>query len=122
LSNPGLLVPLSNTLSAALLTYRCVPCNYQPVISAASISPTAPFTTQALIASATATDPEGDSIAFSYQWQQSTNNLSFTDLAVTYSNTLPSAVTVSGDYYRVVHHSQRRPDQRLAIYHHVLCS
>src|SRR5437899_11398560 len=49
--------------------------NHPPVIDAASISPSNPTTTNDLLATVTsASDPDGDTITYAYQWQESTNN------------------------------------------------
>ncbi len=77
--------------------------NHAPVIIAASISPASPTTTNDLVATVTSTnDPDGDPITFAYQWQQSTNNVAFTNLTGQTTGTLDAALTVAGDYYRVI--------------------
>jgi subtilisin-like proprotein convertase family protein len=75
--------------------------NSLPVISAASLSPIAPTTTNDLVANVTsASDADGDTITFAYQWQQSVDSSNFSNIAFT-TNTLPAAATVAGDYYLV---------------------
>ena len=77
--------------------------NQPPVINAASINPSSPTTTNNLIAAVTSTnDPDGDPITFAYQWQESTNNVVFTNLTAQTSNTLVASTTVAGDYYQVI--------------------
>ena len=76
--------------------------NHPPVIIAASISPGSPSTTNDLIAAVTsASDADGDPITFAYQWRQSTDNATFSNIAFT-AGTLPAVATVAGDYYRVL--------------------
>jgi subtilisin-like proprotein convertase family protein len=76
--------------------------NSPPVISAASISPVSPTTTNDLVVTITSTnDPDNDPITFTYQWQQSPDNITFTNLAFT-ASILPAAATVAGDYYQVM--------------------
>jgi hypothetical protein len=75
--------------------------NQPPVVTAASISPASPTTTNVLSVTGISTnDPDGDPITLAYQWQQSTNNVTFTNIAFV-ANTLPAAATIAGDYYRV---------------------
>jgi hypothetical protein len=79
------------------------PVNHSPVISAASINPSLPTTTNDLVATVTsASDSDGDPIALSYQWQQSTNGIAFVNLPGQAADTLGAAATVAGDSYRVV--------------------
>jgi hypothetical protein len=47
-------------------------------------------------------DPNGDSITYAYQWQQSTNNAAFVNMAGQTSSTLAATLTSAGSYYRVV--------------------
>jgi hypothetical protein len=49
-----------------------------------------------------ATDPQGIPVSYAWQWQQSTNNAVFINLAGQTANTLSSIVTRAGYYYRVV--------------------
>lgn len=73
-----------------------------PVISAASVLPGSPTTTNDLVASVTSSnDADGDPIIFTYQWQQSTDSTNFANVAFT-SDTLPASATTAGDYYRVL--------------------
>jgi hypothetical protein len=77
--------------------------NQPPVISAASVTPAAPTRTNSLLAQVTAAnDPNGDTINYAYQWQQSTNNTAFATIAGQTSSTLSAALTSAGSYYRVV--------------------
>jgi hypothetical protein len=76
---------------------------HPPVIAGASITPSAPTRTNALLAVVTsATDPQGIPINYAYQWQQSTNNAAFVALAGQSAGTLSAAATRAGFYYRVV--------------------
>ena len=63
----------------------CVGSSYHPpVVSAASISPGSPTTTNILAVTGISTnDPDGDPITLAYQWQQSTNNVAFANLTGT---------------------------------------
>ncbi len=73
-----------------------------PVISAASIAPGSPTTTNDLVASVTSSnDADGDPITVAYQWQQSIDGSNFSDVAFT-ANPLPASATIAGDYYRVL--------------------
>jgi len=77
--------------------------NQPPVINAASISPAVPTRTNSLFALVTgASDPNGDSINYVYQWQQSTNNTTFINMAGQTASTVSSSVTLAGSYYRVL--------------------
>ena len=73
-----------------------------PVISAASVLPGSPTTTNDLVVSVTSSnDADGDPIILAYQWQQSSDNTNFANVAFT-SDTLPASATIAGDYYRVL--------------------
>jgi hypothetical protein len=70
-----------------------------PVISAASISPASPTTTNDLVANVTSSnDADGDPITFSYQWQESTTNL----VGQTASNLLASTIFAGGSYRCII--------------------
>jgi hypothetical protein len=72
--------------------------NTPPVISAASVNPALPTTTNELLAVVTsASDADGDPITFAYQWQESATNL----VGQIASNLLASA-TFAGGFYRCV--------------------
>jgi len=76
--------------------------NSPPFITAASISPSAPNTTQDLAAAVTSYgDPDGDPVTFAYQWQESTDDVAFSNIGFT-AATLPASATAVGRYYRVV--------------------
>jgi hypothetical protein len=76
--------------------------NTPPVITAASISPASPTTTNILTVTGISTnDPDNDPVTLAYQWQQSTNNIAFTNLVGQTASTLGAAITIAGDYYRV---------------------
>lgn len=71
--------------------------NSPPVITAASITPAIPDTTDDLVASVISyTDDDGDLVSHFYQWQDGTNNIAHT------SNTLPAAATIAGKSYRCI--------------------
>ncbi len=79
------------------------PPNHAPVINTATISPSAPTTTNTLLAVVTsATDPDGDPISYTYQWQQSANNTTFNNLTGQSASSLTAVWTIAGDYYRVI--------------------
>jgi hypothetical protein len=79
------------------------PPNLAPVINAAAITPSAPTTTNTLLAVVTsATDPNGDPISYAYQWQQSANNTTFINLTGQTAGSLTAVWTIAGDYYRVI--------------------
>ena len=76
--------------------------NSLPVISSASIAPSAPIDTDDLAASVTsASDADNDPITFAYQWQDSSDNTNFSNIAFT-ANMLTNTATTPGRYYRVV--------------------
>jgi hypothetical protein len=90
-----------DTISISDLSCCTGAVNHAPVINAASISPVSPTTTNDLVANVTsASDADGDTITFAYEWQQSVDNSNFSDIAFT-KDTLLAAATVAGDYYRV---------------------
>jgi hypothetical protein len=98
-SNSGTIVyhRLSGTLSGNTQQF-----NSLPVISAASINPPAPSDTDDLIANVTsAGDADNDPITFTYQWQESSSNAAFSNIAFTLS-TLTNTATTAGQYYRVI--------------------
>ena len=77
--------------------------NQPPVINAANISPAAPTTTNELLAVVTsASDPDANPITCAYQWQESANNATFNDLGGQTTSNLAAAITIAGEYYRVV--------------------
>ena len=79
------------------------PPTLPPVITAATITPGAPTTTNILLATVTsAADPSGLPISYAYQWQQSVNNTTFTNLIGQTISSLTAVWTIAGDYYRVV--------------------
>ncbi len=60
--------PFDGTDAGAPLSASLTISNSPPSIVAISLSPSAPVTTDTLVASVTATDPEGDAISLSYDW------------------------------------------------------
>ena len=92
-----------DTVSVSDLSCCTGTVNHPPVINAASINPVSPTTTNDLVATVASTnDPDGDPITLTYQWQQSTNDVAFANLTGQTASTLSAAVTVAGDYYRVI--------------------
>jgi len=55
---------------------RGSPTNQPPVIDTVTVSPAAPTTTDELTVAVVATDPDGDALTFTYQWQKNGQNLS----------------------------------------------
>lgn len=70
--------------------------NRAPVLAAPAISPAQPRTLDDLTVTATATDPDGDPLTFSYQWRR--NSLA---LAGRTAATLPHTETTKGDVISV---------------------
>ncbi|MFZ4765095.1 MAG: S8 family serine peptidase [Roseimicrobium sp.] len=76
----------AGTLTGATLVVYGTPAgpvNQPPSITAATLSQSGMvFTDQTLtVSSVSASDPEGDTVALAYQWQQTANNTTFTDIA-----------------------------------------
>jgi Bacterial TSP3 repeat len=87
------------TSTAGILTIATGGTNSLPVISAASVTPSSPSTTNNLLATITsAFDANGDPITFAYQWQESTTNL----FGQTSSNLLAAATFAGGSYGCVI--------------------
>jgi hypothetical protein len=87
-----------DTLSIKDATCCSASANVAPVINAATIQPVSPATTNNLFAAVTdASDANGDSITFGYQWQESTTNLAGQTASI-----LSSALTFAGGSYRCV--------------------
>lgn len=81
-----------------ILTIAAPATNSLPVITAASITPALPSTTNNLLATVTgASDADSDPITFAYQWQENATNL----VDQTTSNLL-AVVTFAGGSYRCV--------------------
>jgi hypothetical protein len=98
-SNSGTIVyhRLSGTLSGDSQQF-----NSLPVISAAVISPPAPNNADDLVANIiSVSDADNDPISFAYQWQESSSNAAFNNIAFTLS-TLTNTATTAGHYYRVL--------------------
>ena len=70
--------------------------NQSPIITAATLSSAEPFYTDTplSVSSITATDPEAESISYSYQWQSSSNGTRYTDLAGATLDTAPALAGV----------------------------
>jgi subtilisin-like proprotein convertase family protein len=73
----------TGTLNSATLTVFGTTGNAAPVISAATITPTGnAFSDETLtVSGVTATDAEGDAITLGYQWQDSTDGSTFTNIS-----------------------------------------
>ena len=78
------------------------PVNQPPTISGAQIAPEPEaFADEPLsLTNLVATDAEGDAITFAYQWEFTTNNISFEGLPGATSPTLPAAPAHSGKRWR----------------------
>ena len=76
--------------------------NRRPSMSAGQIAQSGEiFSDQALALSGlTSTDPDGDTVSYAYQWQSSSNGVSYTDGAGLTSATLPAAPERSGSFWR----------------------
>lgn len=70
--------------------------NAAPSVSTLAISPTSPLAGEALTASATGTDPDGDSVSFTYLWKKNGVNTTNT------TATVPSSVTQAGEIWTIV--------------------
>ena len=78
--------------------------NLPPSIAAASLSP-APqgFSDQAIsVAGITASDPEGATVTFSYQWQSSTDGVNFSDAAGQTGSSVAASAANAGKVWRCV--------------------
>jgi subtilisin family serine protease len=76
--------------------------NRRPSMTAGQIAQSGEiFSDQALALSGlTSTDPDGDTVSYAYQWQSSSNGVSYTDGAGLTSATLPAAPERSGSFWR----------------------
>jgi subtilisin-like proprotein convertase family protein len=76
--------------------------NRRPAITAGQIAQSGEvFSDQALTLSGlAASDPDGDTVAYAYQWQSSSNGVSFADLAGLTASSLPAAPERSGSFWR----------------------
>jgi len=95
----------TGTLTAASLTVHGTtagPVNQPPVIASASLSASGmAFTDQSVsIGSVSASDPEGLPVTLAYQWQQTADNLTFTDIAAGTSASLALSETLVGHLVR----------------------
>ncbi|MDH4453922.1 MAG: S8 family serine peptidase [Verrucomicrobiota bacterium] len=95
----------TGTLTAASLTVHGTvagPVNQPPVVSAATLMQSATvFTDQTLtLGTVSASDPESDAITLAYQWQRSTDNSAFTDIASATGASLALNDTHSGGLIR----------------------
>ncbi len=95
----------TGTLTAATLTVHGTtagPVNQPPVIASASLSASGmAFTDQSVnVSSVSASDPEGLPVTLAYQWQQTADNLTFTDIAAGTSASLMLSETLVGRLVR----------------------
>ena len=76
--------------------------NRRPSMTAGQIAQSGEiFSDQALTLSGLAsTDPDGDTVSYAYQWQSSSNGVSYTDGAGLTSASLPAAPERSGSFWR----------------------
>ena len=76
--------------------------NRRPTITAGQIAQSGEvFSDQALTLSGlAASDPDGDTVSFTYQWQSSSNGVSYTDVAGLTAFSLPAAPERSGSFWR----------------------
>ena len=76
--------------------------NRRPAITAGQIAQSGEvFSDQALTLSGlAASDPDGDTVSFIYQWQSSSNGVSYTDVAGLTASSLPAAPERSGSFWR----------------------
>lgn len=93
------------TLTAATLTVygtTAGPVNQPPVIASAALSNSGMvFTDQTVaIQSVAASDPESEGVSLAYQWQQTGNNLTFTDIASATQSSLVLSTALSGQLVR----------------------
>jgi len=95
----------TGTLTAATLTVHGTtagPVNQPPVIASASLSASGmAFTDQSVnVSSVAASDPEGLPVTLAYQWQQTADNLTFTDIAGVTNASLALSETLAGRLVR----------------------
>ena len=95
----------TGTLTAATLTVHGTtagPVNQPPVIASASLSASGmAFTDQSVsISSVSASDPEGLPVTLAYQWQQTADNLTFTDISSATAASLALPETLAGRLVR----------------------
>ncbi len=95
----------TGTLTAATLTVHGTtagPVNQPPVIASASLSASSmAFTDQSVsVSSVSASDPEGLPVTLAHQWQQTADNLTFTDIAGGTSASLTLSETLAGRLVR----------------------
>jgi hypothetical protein len=80
------------TDSGSIATRTTQPANSTPVMQSVSIAPSAPRTVEVVTASATASDADGDTLTFAYQWTRNG-----ADIAGATSRTLDLAGSGAGD-------------------------
>ena len=95
----------TGTLTGATLTVHGVtvgPVNQPPVIGSATLSRSGMvFTDETVsVSGVSASDPESDPITLAYQWQQSSNNVAFTDIAGATTSSLALNGGLSGRLVR----------------------
>jgi subtilisin-like proprotein convertase family protein len=95
----------TGTISSATLTVHGTPAasvNRRPTVTSASLDPAAELyaeDTQSL-ANVSVSDPESDAFTLAYQWQLSSDTLSFTDISGATSPTLPADPARAGKILR----------------------
>ena len=95
----------TGTLTAATLTVHGTtagPVNQPPVIASASLSASGmAFTDQGVnVSSVSASDPEGLAVTLAYQWQQTADNITFTDIAGGTTSSLALSEALAGRLVR----------------------
>ena len=95
----------TGTLTAATLTVHGTsagPVNQPPAVTAAPLALTGMVFTDETLALGTVNtnDPEGDAITLAYQWQQTDNNATFTDIASATSTSIALSEAQSGKLVR----------------------
>ncbi len=62
--------PNDGTVNGTLVSNTVIVANSAPVVTNVVITPSSPTTNQSIIATPTATDADGDTVTFTYQWQK----------------------------------------------------
>lgn len=83
-----------------IFAQRFASSNLPPQVASIAISPSAPNTTNDLIASVSASDPDNDTFNIAYQWQESVDGFNYSDINGATTNSLVGLLTVAGRYYR----------------------
>src|SRR5439155_1606043 len=80
------------TADGAAATDSTTVANSAPVVVAATVTPGAPKTNDTVSANPTATDPDGDTVTYSYQWKKNG-----TDISGATASTLDLSAAGNGD-------------------------